>query len=139
MINEALCRAERLRGKRVIANLFDKGKTLFEEPYRVSWMKISKIEDDEDASADIHPSRFAVSVPKRRFKRAVKRNLIKRRTREVFRKNKNLLNSAIKVGEQIHLIVIYNSDNMLTYAELDDAMRKLLQRIANNLKKYVEK
>ena len=122
MAGNTLCREERLRGKRAISNLFDNGHTFFQTPYKVFWIKIS-----ETAS---YPGSFAVSVPRRRFKRAVKRNLIKRRTREVFRTNKQILNEAIANGGQIHLIVIYSSDILLPYTEMEEALKKILQRIA---------
>ena len=114
-----LCKEERLCGQRVIANLFDRGHSFFLSPYKIFWIQTS------DSG---YPVRFAVSVPKRRFKRAVKRNLIKRRIREAFRTNKQLLNLAARDG-QIHLMVIYVSDLLLPYAKLEEAMRKVLGRI----------
>jgi ribonuclease P protein component len=122
-----LCKEERLCGERVISNLFDHGHSFFLSPYKVFWIKISETSS--------FPSRFAVSVPKRRFKRAVKRNLLKRRTREAFRINKQILNEVVADGGQIHLMVIYSSDQLLSYAESEKSMKKILQRIA---RQYVE-
>jgi ribonuclease P protein component len=122
-----LCKEERLCGERVISNLFDLGCSFFLPPYKVFWIKTPGINS--------FPSRFAISVPKRRFKRAVKRNLLKRRTREAFRINKQILNEVVTDGRQIHLMVIYSSDRLLSYAELEDSMKKILQRIAQQ---YVE-
>jgi len=118
-----LSRDERLRGERTISHLFDNGHTFFQAPYKVFWVKIS----DTEAA---FPVRFTVSVSKRRFKRAVKRNLLKRRTREVFRTNKQILHGAVTDGGQIHVIVIYSSDVLLPTTDLDAAMKKVLQRIA---------
>jgi len=116
-----LCKEERLCGERVISNLFDHGHSFFLSPYKIFWIKTSE--------PGLYPLRFAVSVPKRRFKRAVKRNLMKRRTREAFRTNKQILNAAAADG-QIHLMVIYVSDQLLPYTELEGAMRIILKRIA---------
>ena len=121
MITNTLGKEERLRGERVISNLFEHGHSFFSSPYKVFWTKIPE--------TCAFQCRFAVSVPKRRFKRAVKRNLIKRRTREVFRTNKQILNATVD-GGQIHLIVIYTSDSVLPYACLEESMKKILQRIA---------
>ncbi len=117
-----LCKEERLCGKRAISELFNGGNTYFKAPYKVFWIKIP--------TSTPYPSRFAVSVPKSRFKRAVKRNLMKRRTREAFRANKQLLNDVIGDGQQIHLMVIYTSSGLLTVTELNEAMKKILQHIA---------
>jgi len=124
MTTNSLCREERLRGERVISNLFERGHTFFLPPYKVFWMKIPE--------TCAFPIRFAVSVPKRRFKRAVKRNLMKRRTREVFRTNKQILNTTVTDG-QVQLIVIYSSDQLLPYIELEEAMKQILHRITKNI------
>ena len=60
---------------------------------------------------------------------------MKRRTREAFRTNKQILNTVITNGSQIHLMVIYTSDQLTPFVEIDISMKKILQRIA---KKYVE-
>ena len=122
-----LGKEERLRGKRKFSNLFENGHSFLQTPYKVFWIKIA-----EDCP---YPVQFAVSVSKRRFKRAVKRNLLKRRTREVFRKNKKLLDAAVIEGEQIQMIVIYNSSEILSSKDLNDAMIQILQHISNQ---YVE-
>ena len=121
-VSHTLGKEERLCGERIISNLFENGHSFFLAPYKVVWIKVSESESV--------PSRFAVSVSKRRFKRAVKRNLIKRRTREVFRTNKQILNTAVTAGWQVHLMVIYTSDKILPSAELEASMKHLLQRIA---------
>jgi len=127
MTINTLCKEERLRGERVISNLFEHGHSFFLSPYKVFWTKIPE--------TCAFPTRFAVSVPRRRFKRAVKRNLMKRRTREAFRTNKQILNAVVTDG-QVHLIVIYSSDFLLPYAELEKAMKKVLQRIAEKGSKF---
>jgi len=127
MSTNSLCKAERLRGDRVFSFLFSKGSSFFQTPYKVFWVKI--------AEPGLFPSCFAVSVPKKVFKSAVKRNLLKRRTREVFRTNKTILNEAINEGEQVHLAVVYSSDKLLPFADLEKAMKEILQHIA---KQYAE-
>jgi len=123
----SLCKQERLRGDKVISHLFDNGNSFFKTPYKVFWIKTTE--------TALFPVSFAVSVSKRRFKLAVKRNLLKRRTREVFRTNKHILHEAVTDGGHIRMIVIYSSDTLLPVAELDAAMKKTLHHIAQQ---YVE-
>ena len=125
MIVNTLCKDERLCGERIISNLFENGQSFFQAPYKVFWIN--------NSATGLYPCRFAVSVPKKRFKRAVKRNLIKRRTREVFRTNKQILNDVIADRQQVHLMVIYSFDNILPYFELNEAMKKILKRILLSL------
>ena len=136
MGGNSLCRDERLRGERTISQLFEKGRTFFQTPYKVFWNKnqVHIQEEQEQALPLQYPCRFAVSVPRRRFKRATKRNLLKRRTREAFRTNKQILNTTINTSdEQIHLLLIYSFDKILPFIEIDESMKKIMQRIAKRV------
>jgi ribonuclease P protein component len=116
-----LCKDERLCGKRAIEELYAAGTRFFKYPYKAYWL--------QTATDGAYPCSFVISVPKRRFKRAVQRNLLKRRTREAFRLNKHLLN-VVGAGLQIHLMLVYASDEMLAFSEINAAMQKTLQHIA---------
>ena len=62
--------------------------------------------------------RFAVSVPKKSFKRAVKRNLLKRRTREAIRLNRQLLPE----GFCADFLFFYRVGEVLDYAVIEKAV-----------------
>ena len=99
---------ERLCSKKSLTRLFQSGSSFLLYPFRVTWC----------VSPDINqqfPIQIVIAVPKKRFKSAVDRNLIKRRIRESYRLSKDLqlypaLNSQnIKillalsyVGKEIH-------------------------------------
>ena len=83
-----LRKTERLCGKKDIATLFSKGKWGATAHLRYCWASRC---GDSAASRDTIPNRLLVSVSKRYFKRAVKRNLLKRRMREAYRLQKELL------------------------------------------------
>lgn len=70
-------------------------------------------------------NRFMVSVPKKLFKRAVKRNLLKRRIRECYRKQKGDL--AMDCG--MDLLITYSSKEILSYEEIYCAVGKIIERI----------
>lgn len=68
-----------LRSKTEIDALVERGAVLFRYPIKVYYLEREGF------------SRIMVSVPKRNFKRAVKRNLLKRRIREAWRLNAGIL------------------------------------------------
>ena len=75
-----LAKAERLSWDRHINRLFAEGQSFVSFPLRVVYL-----ETDDPV---VPPVSMLVSVPKKRFRRAVKRNLIKRKVREEYRKRK---------------------------------------------------
>ena len=81
MAPATLPKSERLCGKKPVAALMDRGKGGVAGCLRYRFLR------REGPEADA-PARILVSVPKRSFKRAVKRNLLKRRIRESYRLQK---------------------------------------------------
>ncbi len=71
---------ERLCSKKLIEELFHNGSSFLLYPFRVVWLKHDLLVP--------FPVQVIINVPKRRFKKAVDRNLIKRRIREAYRLNK---------------------------------------------------
>jgi ribonuclease P protein component len=75
-----------------------------------------------------------VSVPKKRFKRAVKRNLLKRRIREAYRLNKMALTEVLNSKElQMHIAFNYVSDEVMDYEQIEKKMKVALQRLIEKL------
>lgn len=71
---------ERLCNKRLIEQLFHKGSSFHLYPFRVTFLLSKEI---------LVPAQVLIAVPKKRFKRAVDRNLLKRRIREAYRIHKS--------------------------------------------------
>jgi ribonuclease P protein component len=69
-------------------------------------------------------SRILVSVPKRSFKRAVKRNLLKRRIRESYR-----LEKAILTGAPQDMMFVYTAREVLPFSEVRSSMHTLLEAL----------
>ena len=87
-----LRKSERLDKKKVIEKMFAGGSRSFSVfPLRVVYLPVEELEA---------PVSILVSVSKRRFKRAVKRNRVKRQIREAYRKNKSLLVDELQRREQ---------------------------------------
>ena len=70
--------------------------------------------------ADAPVSRIVVSVPKRLFKRAVKRNLLKRRIREAYRRQKELLSAPCDI------LFVYSAPEVLPYEVIYADMTAIL-------------
>lgn len=120
-------KAERLSSKIIIGKMFtggfSKSFTIF--PIRVVYMPLEQGEA---------PAAILVSVSKRRFKRAVERNRVKRQLREVYRRNKHLLTDELQRREQrLAIAFIYLSDELFATAELENGMKTALQRISEKL------
>lgn len=71
------------------------------------------------------PARLLVSVPKRIFKRAVKRNLLKRRMRESFR----LLKHRLGEYSGIDLMLIFNSREVASFKEIHSDVEAIINKI----------
>lgn len=108
-----LPKAERLSGVTPVAILFRQGKGISAGCIRAKYIK----------RADDAPSRIVVSVPKRSFKRAVKRNLLKRRMRESFRRQKDIL------GLSIDIVFVYSSAEVLPYETIFADMTAILTAV----------
>ena len=116
-MDESLPKAERLCGKTAVVGLFEHGKSSSAGCIRCKYL----------VRADDGPSRIVVSVPKRHFKRAVKRNLLKRRLREAYRHQKDLL------GPSVDVLFIYTSTEVLPYETIYADMTAVLTAIRHAL------
>lgn len=110
-----LSKAERISGRAATEALLRKGRWGVLQPVRYCWMA------DNGAGCN----RIMVSVPKRLFKRAVKRNLLKRRMREAYRTQKDLLPQ-----KGIDLMLIYSSKDIVRYDFLKSEISHILAEIA---------
>ena len=80
------------------------------------------------------PVSLLISVPKKRFKRAVKRNRVKRQIREAFRTNKQILTEPLaNTGTKLAIAFIWLDNELHASEEVDLKVRKLLQLITERL------
>lgn len=125
--NYSLGKEERLKSGLAIQDLLKNGKAVSEFPLKIYW-SIS------NGHRQKFPARVAVSVPKHKFKRAVDRNLMKRRIRESYRQNKNLIyDPLLNRGLKIEMIILFLSDEFIPFDNLDARIRELLRKLANSL------
>ena len=110
-----LPKKERLCGKSSIGKLLAKGRHGNVPGLRFLYMT--------DTGSEVN--RIMVSVPKKMFKRAVKRNLLKRRIRESWRRQKHAL--AVTGGTDI--LFIYPSKEILSYEEIYSCVGNIIEKI----------
>ena len=110
-----LSKEERLSGKTAIAALTGKGRWDHTLHLRCCCLC--------DTGSGLN--RIMVSVPKRLFKRAVKRNLLKRRMREAYRLQKELL-----AGPGHDILFVYNSAEIADFSVIFDELGTMLKKIA---------
>ena len=114
-IRNILPKRERLCGKTAVSRLLAKGKHGNVPGLRYLYLYGTEAE----------VSRMMVSVPKKSFKRAVKRNLLKRRIRESWRRQKHML----ALEENLDILFIYPSKEILSYEEIYVAVGKVIEAL----------
>jgi ribonuclease P protein component len=116
-------RNERLKSAKAIGQLFKGGNSYVAYPLRVVWMP--QTEPLPDASA----VQVMFAAPKRSFKTAVLRNLLKRRMREAYRLHKAELYAKIPADHPpLALMLMYIAKEELPYSEIESGMRKMVRK-----------
>jgi ribonuclease P protein component len=126
-------KSERLKGRKYVEHLFQTGKSVYKYPIRVVYNYDPKgIDDNVPAGSQL---KVAFSVPKRKIRSAVKRNLIRRRVKEAYRLNRNqiIVSSSVDLNQhQLHLIFIYQHTEILDYKVIEKSVEKLLKAVLNS-------
>jgi ribonuclease P protein component len=125
---ETFNKTERLCSTKIISGLFENGNVFHISLLKVLWAK--------SPVALPAPAQVAFSVSKRGFRLAVTRNLIKRRMREVYRKNKKLLYDYL-VSEHIQIVfvVIIKGNSVPDYLTLEKSMKDVINKLIFLIKK----
>ena len=114
---------ERLCSKKTFEQLLKKNTSLVVHPFKIIWA--SQLD-----GGNKFPIQMAISVPKRKFKRAVDRNRIKRMIRECYRKNKNLLyDYCLLKNKYYNLMFIYIAPTEFSYTEMEHKIIIALNRL----------
>lgn len=117
---------ERLYSRKIIGNLFTSGETFLVYPLKVVFLKTELPVSDQ--------AQAAFSVSKRNFKRAVSRNLLKRRMREAYRLNKRGFYGELATKDcRIALMFVYVGKDFIEYAMIEKAMISALKKIVDKI------
>ncbi len=113
--------AYRIKRKKIFDQLIKEGKSVFEFPFKLIFVETGLVEEV--------PYQVAFAVSKKRFKKAVRRNRIKRLMREAFRLEQNIL----KTDRRVAMLFIYVSDREEPLVFLREKMKKILQQLNSSL------
>jgi ribonuclease P protein component len=121
-IRETFDKSERLCSRKIIDDLFENGNIFYNSLFKVVWAK-------GHDSLPV-PAQVAFSVSKRGFRLAVTRNLIKRRMREAYRKNKQTLyDYLISKNIKIAFLVIIRGNSVHDYVIIEKSIVDIINKL----------
>ncbi len=117
---------ERLCSTKLIEELYQQGSSFVLYPFRYIYREVPL----QNPSVQL-----VISVPKRKFKKSVDRNRIKRQIREIYRHQKEeLLYPMILLrNKSIHLLIIYTGNKIITTSKIEKKLNSGLERLINKL------
>lgn len=115
MIRHTFKSSERLKSKKIIKELFSRGSSFYNYPLKIFLLP----------GGEAIPTQVLFTVPKKKFKKAVDRNLIKRRMREAYRLNKHLLPQ----HKSSYLALVYIADKLESYQLIESKLKRIFSRL----------
>lgn len=119
-VRYTLKKQEILRSRKVIKELFKNGSSFFLYPYKF----IYRVNTNEEKRIKV-----LFTVPVKQFRKAVDRNKIRRRIREAYRLNKQMLTEDVHEDFSITLCIIYISKFKLPFSEMEYKLKKAFIRL----------
>ena len=126
----SLKKEERLKSKKAINELFLSSNSYGRSTLRLLW-RVEEIEDNEKSC------KVLIAVPKRKIRKAVDRNRIKRMLKEIYRKNKASVNSFFDDKKSVcYLGILFVGNSVPTFKSLNDNLQLLLEKLPSEYEKY---
>lgn len=117
-----LGKAERLKSRKAIDELFSNGQRFTITPFRI-FFKVT------DSSLQ-----FGVAVGTKNFKKAPDRNRIKRLCREAWRLQKNELGKILKEnGQGLHVFLVFTDKELPDYKLVADKINRIIQKLVQSI------
>jgi ribonuclease P protein component len=122
-------RSQHLKSKIAIAEVFTQGTSFSGFPLRILIIE-KNVKDPKQKTQAL------VSVPKKKCKLAVQRNVVKRRIWEALRLHQVRLNELTQQQQiTLNLAIVYTGSPEVSYAQIEKGLKKALQKIYVHLEK----
>ena len=121
-----------LKGRRIIQNLFLYGKSFFLYPIKVVYLpKASQGATDSKISLSL-----GIGASKKKLRRAVERNLVKRRLREAFLSiTRHWSDKDVHILSMYDIFIIHIGHDVPDYAAFSSKLSIVMQRLVDKTKK----
>ena len=121
-----LKKEERLCSQKIIGELFTSGESFLAYPLKVVFQKTD--------NSQTYPVQAAFTVSKRNFKRAVKRNLLKRRMREAYRLNKPAFYDELALRSlKLAMMFVYVGKDIAEYPAIEKGMKSAFKKMLGKI------
>lgn len=121
-------REERLKSRKAISKLFEEGRSLYFYPIKILYSIENNTPDPR------YPVKCGFSVSKKNFRRAVDRNLLKRRMREAWRLNKSgLVAKTQEKGVSVVVFLVYVGKEMEEFEVVKKGALKGIRQVMSNV------
>lgn len=126
--NNKFPKAEKLKSKKDIDFLFSEGAKVKAYPL----MGVYGFKSESTGVV----ANVGIAVPKKYVRKAVDRNLVKRRVREAYRLNNHELKNTLEgKGKEINLMLIYTTPQILPYNQIEEKIKVILKRLNTEVEK----
>ena len=128
LVSPTFHKRERIVSRKLIERLFSKGSSRSTSAFPLRTVFMEKVREEGE-----EPVQILVSVSKRHFKRAVKRNRVKRQIREAYRHHKTILTGKVSEDKSIAIAFIWLADELFDSQQVERCVKKLLGKVAESI------
>jgi ribonuclease P protein component len=124
--NHKLSKKERLNSEKQISRLFDEGKAITS-----GCLKLIYLFTEDQMLSQIQ---VMFTVPKKKYKKAVDRNLLKRRMREAYRFSKPEINTDF--SKKVLIAFIYIDKEIKPYLKIENSLKDLIEKLSKRIETF---
>jgi ribonuclease P protein component len=114
---------ERIKSRKLIAQLFSEGKKFTIAPFRVYYLYVERTEPDINL-------KFGAGVSTKNFKKAVDRNRVRRLMKEAWRLEKNSLQEILKDKKMLAVFILYANNEIESFKVVSAKMKKIIDKLS---------